>query len=698
MRLGKLGRRFGSLVVFTSLAPLVACGGGANEAKSPHGNGDATAGNDSAGHEGIGADAVAQGGLAGLGTPGAQGGSSSPPLAGSLKAERVDGKIKLDGVPLEWPARTAASTIMKSAAAGDAKVAMNFGLQLDEANVYVTGEVTDASFTAGVDHASLVLAVPTSGTILAVHEIGFYAGKPGETAGSVRFLNGGHKGQEVPGAKIVEAPASGGYTFEAVVPFAAIPELRLVRVGLRGVGRYYDGEGAILATGTGDASSPSTLPSMPSDPEHALIVGLLEPRGLAASAPKIDLYADIAGDSMKERISVFDRFFTICGPTYRGGKQFFYKDLGGEALQLEARDLTGRGKDDILVRRRVTLPGGSVREWFEIWIVATGDEPTPVFAQEIAVTHGGNKLTNSVHVTRNEIEIAVLPATGWDGATYKEAVATDVESILLPWGAVKSRTFKWDAAAAKFVKSKDVAQAPSGPVAPTTAVVATPERRPVDPPTPVVRTGGDTSKQLLEQFRREHGVASDVKPKTDVEVNVSDDSRPERVVLLGKDIVVFGPGFNGGNRYAFLSLAQFADATDVKDLVARDLTGDGNADLVVRGVRHVAAQGSPQSIDMEATFVYEVKAGAITRVFSIETAREQGSKRVQGLVQFVPSKSGKGFDVDVRPGRASGWTEKTFPWGQEKPGSGALEPLLLPWGGIPSLRYSWNGTAFVAAP
>jgi hypothetical protein len=688
MRLGKLL----PLSLSPLLAALVACGGG-TEAKSPSGAGKDQGAAPGETHDSIGADAIAQGGLAGVGTPG----SASPPLAGSLKAERVEGKIKLDGVPLEWPARTAASTVIKGGSANEAKVAMTFGLQLDDTNLYAAGEVTDASFAAGTDHASLVLAVPSSATSLAVHEIGFFAGKPGESAGSVRFIAGARKGQEVPGAKIVEAPQAGGYTFEAVVPIAAIPELRTVRVGLRGVARYYDGSATILATGNGDVSSPTTLPSIPSDPEHAVIVGLLEPRGLSATAPKIDLYADIAGDAMKERISVFDRFFTICGPTYRGGKQFFYKDLGGEAVQVEARELTGRGKDDIVLRRRVTLPGGSVREWFEVWIIAAGDEPTPVFAQEIAVTRGGNKLVNTVHVAQKEIEVLVQPATGWDAASYKEAVATDVESILLPWGAVKSRTFKWDPAASKFVKSKEVAQAATGPAAPA-AVAAVAPRLPTEPPTPAVKSGGDTSKQLLEQFRREHGVAADMKPKTDVEVNVSEDARPERVVLLGKDIVVFGPGFNGGNRYAFLTLSQFADAADVKDLVVRDLTGDGNADLVVRGVRHVTAQGSPQPIDMEATFVYEVKGGTIARVFAIETAREQGPKRVQGLVQFVPAKSGKGFDIDVRPGRATGWTDKTFPWGQEKPGSGALEPLLLPWGGIPSLRYVWSGTAFTQAP
>ena len=33
---------------------------------------------------------------------------------------------------------------------------------------------------------------------------------------------------------------------------------------------------------------------------------------------------------------------------------------------------------------------------------------------------------------------------------------------------------------------------------------------------------------------------------------------------------------------------------------------------------------------------------------------------------------------------------------QEQPGGGGdVEPLLLPWGGIKSTRYTWNGTQFV---
>ena len=104
---------------------LMACGGGGNEAKRARTAGSEPSATSGETHDSIGADAIAQGGLAGVGMPS---GTSSPSLAGSLKAERVEGKIKLDGVPLEWPARTAAGTVIKGSPTGADKVAMTFGL------------------------------------------------------------------------------------------------------------------------------------------------------------------------------------------------------------------------------------------------------------------------------------------------------------------------------------------------------------------------------------------------------------------------------------------------------------------------------------------------------------------------------------------------------------------------------------------
>ena len=667
---------------FAIACTLAACGGSAPPPK----HADAPAIVDPS----IGDTAVANGGIDALGPP-----SGATYAAGGLRADLVDkaNPVKMDGVVDEWPARTLATTVIKGS--GD-KLSFAVAIQYDAANIYVGAEVTDASFyrtehfADGEDHASFTLAFPQGG---GAYELGLFAGKPGETAGEVRF-EGSRHGQ-VPGAKIVEAPTAKGYTFEASIPWSTFPEAHTLRVGLRGVARYYDSDGTrsarnIVATGQGDAATPANLPALLTEPEESMLEGLLTQKALTRTTPKVDLYADVAGDAMKERISVFDHYLTICGPGYRGGKEFFYRDLGAELVRLEARELTGRGKADLVVRRRFDGEDHkSKREWFEVWSLLGTDEPVTTFAHEIVVAREGKHVDNVVHASGRDIEVTYEPAVDWDATSYQEGLANDVEPILLPWGTVRSQSFHFDGA--HYKKAHEVAQAG---VAPANArsvgsIPGPPPALPQDVPTPVQRPGGDLSRQVFDQYKRDHASPGDTKPRFDLQVNVEGDGRPERIVLIGRDIVVFGPGFLGGTQYAFLTLAQFADGSDVHDMSTRDLTGDGTADIVIRGVRHPTT-----GVEVDGLFVYQVKGGTIARIFAIETAREQGNKRVQGMVQFIPSSAGHGFDIDVRPGRATGWTKKTFPWAQEQPGSGPIEPLLLPWGGIPSLRYSWNGSAF----
>jgi len=689
---GRLRRRLALAALATCGLASSACGGAKEPARSP---GEARGAGAPAGDTSIGDSAVAQGGLAGLASTGIGGGDGAS-LAGALRADLVDQPVKLDGLLSEWPARTAAEAV-----SGSPSATLQAGIQYDDAKLYVAGEIGDPSFAFGKDHATLVLAIPGAAGALAVHEVGLYPGKPGETGGAVK----GAHGEEIAGAKIVEAPIGGGrardangVSFEAVVPWTAFAEARLVRVGLRGFVRYAKADG-VVATGRGDPAAPATLPAIPTEPEQSLIDGLLRPRGLEGKAPRADVYADVAGDERKERIAVFDRFFTVCGPGFRGGREFFYRDLGAEVRALEARDVTGRGKSDIVIRRRFPPrgDGGAQREWFEIWSILQGDEPASVFAHEIAVSSGAKHVTNSVHLTNKEVEIATEPAVGWDASTYREPAPSDVLAVLLPWGGVRSQTFRFESG--RFVKTREAAQsaapaaqAPPPPAAPAPAPAITETRR--ETARPESARGGDPSSRLLDQYRRDHA-AGDVVPRFDLQAQIEGDARPERVVLVGRDLVVFGPGFKGGNAYAFITLAQFAEPNDVKELTARDVDGDGASELVVRGVRHITVSGA--ATDMEAMFVYQVKASAIARVFGIETAREQSGKRVQGAVQLVPARSGKGLDIDVRPGRATGWTEKTYPWQEEAPGSGALEPLLLPWGKTRELRYVWSGAGFALA-
>jgi hypothetical protein len=655
----------------------VACGGGDAQSggvKHAKNGGGGTKDDDSI------ADLASREGLPSLGGSGS---GQSGGGGGSLRLELSDkdNPIRLDGVTKEWTL-VPAHTVTKGTAD---QLSFKCGLAYDANYVYFASEVGGVTlrharrFAEDEDHASLIVVAPGGGPV----ELTFYAGKPGELAGVVRL-----HGRDVPGAKLVEAESEKGYSFEAQIPWSALAP-PTVRVGLRGVARFHDGTRAILASGNGDAQSPNDMPALPTESEEALLEQFLIPKGL--SAPKFELLADIRGDAMKERVAIYDRYLTVVGPNYRDGKEFFYRDLGADVLKLEARELTGRGKQDLVIRRQ--FAGEAPREWLDVWSFMS-DEPTVVFSHEISVARGSNHVTNAVRLAQKEIEVAYDPAIGWDATSYKEPRASDTEPVLLPWGQVKAQTFRFDGS--KFAKAREVTQAGVAPATQTittpTATVTTTTR--VEPPTPVQHAGGDLSAQLLAKYRADRGNAD--RPRVDVQVHVDGDARPERVMLIGRDVVVFGPGFKGGNAYAYITLSQFADASDIEEMTARDLTGDGAADLIVRGTRHVSAQNAG-TIDMHVMFVYQLKNEVITRVFGIETARAQGTKRIQGLVQMIPGAGHRGFDIDVRPGRAQGWTDKTYPFTQDQPG-GALEPLLLPWGGTDHLRYTFNGTTFAKSP
>lgn len=698
------------LVPLASLLLLsAACGGGSgpnDSAKSPSSGGGSARSEDK--KESIGDLAASQGGLAALGGAGNRDESGATgnevAMGGSLRAEEVEkGRaVKIDGVLKEWGARAP----MREAISGKTEgLGLDVAVQYDDAKLYVGGEVTDPKPTrsgkhdAGDDHVRFTLAFPSGRGALHAYEIGLWAGKAGESAGAVKWLSGPQRGQDVAGAKIVESDTKGGYAFEAAIPWASFAEARTMRVGLRAAFRYHDADGGgVVGNGHGSVEKPSELPPLPTEAEQAVVDGLLAQKNLQGEAPKIDVYADVAGDERKERISVFGRFFTICGPGYRGGHQFFWREVAGDLAALEARDVTGRGKEDLVVRRRLATKGAT-HETVEVWSLAGGDEPVAVFAQEAGVlsTDGKQRVTNAVRVSPKEIEVAVEPAVGWDARSFKEGAPNDVEPVLLPWGTVKSRTFKYEGG--RFAKATEVTQAGVDTSAPATNNPSPGPAQPLprDLPTPAVKpAAADLGKQVLDAYYRDAGVAAGTKPRFDLEVNVEGDGRPERVLLVGRDIVVLGPGFKGGTGYARMTLSQFGDEKDVGELTARDVTGDGQAELLVRGVRHVAAT-TGEKVDVEGLFIYQLKGGGVQRVLAIETGRELAGKRVQGLVQFVPAKGGKGFDVDVRPGAAKGWTEKTYPWPQERPG-GAMEPLLLPWGKVPSLRYTWNGSQFTTTP
>ncbi|HKQ67791.1 MAG TPA: HAD-IC family P-type ATPase, partial [Polyangiaceae bacterium] len=617
------------------------------------------------------------------------------------------GEIKFDGIPREWPS---AMTPLAKTIAGTARhdLAMRGAIAYDDVNLYVGAEFKDERLvrTPGCgeseDHASLILAFPR-GSSFAVHEIGLFPGDPGKSAGCVKTKGGG----AVAGAKIVEAPKPpGAYTFEALIPWSTFPEAERTRIGMRAALRYYDGDGRATKTilGTSTDVPAADLPRFSMDAEQSLEDGLLKEKSITAG-PSHDELADVAGDAMLERVVVYDRFLAILGPHFRDGKEYYFSDLGvdvggGQLPTFEVRDVNGDGKAEVVLRKRV----GSAAEWREtlsIMTIGPSDVPFVLFQHETGIHGPAGTLTNEVRFAseggRPSIEISPGKATGYTATNYREATEIAMDPLLLPWGEIKIQVYQWTGKA--FAKVREEKQAQGGRSGRAeVAKVSTAERAPRSLP-PVARppTADELQDQVYVLYKRERRVTGHEKPRFDLAVDLAEDTRNERVLLHGRDLVVFGKGFKGGAGYAFITLEQFADPRDIVGFGARDITDDGKAEIFVRGViRRAPPKDSGQKagimVEREVMLVYSVTPQGIGRVFGVETGRAIGGKRVEGMLAFLPG--AHGLDIEVRPGRAFGFTDKTYPFGQEQGKQGGLEPLLLPWSGASLARYRWDGAAF----
>jgi hypothetical protein len=247
--------------------------------------------------------------------------------------------------------------------------------------------------------------------------------------------------------------------------------------------------------------------------------------------------------------------------------------------------------------------------------------------------------------------------------------------VILPWGTIASQTYKLSGSA--YVKASEEKQAG----APAPAVAANPGL-PQAPPPP---SAAELMNQVYDLYKKDRGVSG--RPRFDLAVDVTGDGRNERVLLHDRDIVIFGKSFKGGTGYTFLTMQQFASPSDITDLTARDINGDGKAEIIAKGVIHANGPGGDK-IDREVILVFQVQNEALRRVFAAEVGRSMGRKRVMGTVRFG------GGGIELAPGSAVEWTAATYPFNQDTGPVGGLEPLLLPWGGAQPVKYRWSNGAF----
>jgi len=611
----------------------------------------------------------------------------------TIEALPMEGqKIRIDGDLREWPGKMdALSRTIKGS--GPEHAAGQVGY--DSRYLYVAFKVSDSklvrtqAYSTSEDHGSLLIAVPNGRGGYSSYELLLFQGDPGKVAGSVRTKSGA-----VRGAQLVEAPAKNGFTFEAKIPWSALPAAARVRVGLRAALRYTDSDSggsvkSVVATATGSAVA--QLPRLLLENEQGLSANLLRAKGLS-DRPSRELYGDVNGDKLLERVAVYGGYLTIVGPKYRGGKEFYFGELGGTVQKLELRDFDGDGQDEILVVKRVGAPD-KYREVVQVLKIGSDEAPWAAFSHEIGIVTEKGKIENELSIVKKGKLPAIVvkqgPSEGFEPDTYAEPLSGDMPGALLPWESVKSRTFQWDGKS--FSKLDEESWKPS---VKSTGKKPGKSAGPPPPPPPRPPTADEMLDRLYALYRKERKVGNRA-PRFDFVTDVAGGTETERVLVHDKDIVVFGKGYRGGTTYSFITIG-VADPKDVLDVTARDLTGDGKAEIVVRGVLHAKASKElgGDVVDRYALFVYQVTDAGVRRIFAAETGRALKNDRIVGTVAFVPQ-SNHAVRIELRPGRAVGWTEKTYPFPPDTTAAGGLEPLLLPWGGG-SRKYAFDGSAFAA--
>ncbi len=608
--------------------------------------------------------------------------------ASPLRIDKIDKAPVIDGVPGEWQRELGrlSQTVKGTPSAADlsAKGAISY----DAKSIYVAVDVSDDKLVGGGDgdRVDLVIMVGSS-----AQTVSLFPGQPGKSAGKATT-----KGSTVSGAKVVEAPRKGGYSLEASIPWSAFDGAETTRVGLKGGLFVSDSDAASSQSGSSVDATVGTAAGMDSaslgplltTPEQSLADGLIKEKKLGA--PAFSTTANVVGDGMRERVLVFDRFLVVLGPTYRGGKEYYFADLGvsGHSLsvqKMETRDFDGDGRDEIVFTKRFTKSGAkTTREVMHISSYGTADTPEIVFQHEIGIQNAKGSITNEVSfgTDAGKVTLTVRPgsAKGLEEKTYDEPTESSFDALLLPWGSIESQTYKWKGKGLSKVGEKTRAKPASS--ASTEAPKVLSNSKP-DPPKAAPPPKVDSAK-VYAQYKKDRSIKGAA--QFDLSGDVSDGSEAERVVQHDREIAVFGPGHKNGSGYSFLTLA-FASASDIKSVSLRDVTGDKKSELVVRGI--LKSKGPKQEdVEREVELVFRVTSEGVKRIFGAEVGRAIGSNKIIGSISYDAKA------VTLAPGKAVGFTEKTYPFNQDSGPVGGLEPLLLPWGSSKSATYKWSGSAF----
>ncbi len=198
---------------------------------------------------------------------------------------------------------------------------------------------------------------------------------------------------------------------------------------------------------------------------------------------------------------------------------------------------------------------------------------------------------------------------------------------------------------------------------------------------PALRPSGGQSA-LLDEFLASHELQGTA-PRFDLRGDVVGDGAPERVVLVDRFVLAFGPSIQGGRGYVFVQLG-IDVAADLREARLEDLTGDGKVELVVT-VRQRSAGGTRDLFQ-----VLRIDEQAIRPIWGLETRKETAAGSVASAVRVERGRRGQPPTITARAGEARGLDASSL---REAPPTD-VEPIVLPWGPALERSYRWDGRAF----
>lgn len=594
-------------------------------------------------------------------------------------AEVAGGAITVDGLLRDWAAP------MTSVGSGD-DASMRFALAYDGEGLFVGAEVHDDRMVRtahpGDDEDAVVvtLALPHGRGLSAV-EVWLYAGVAGTSAAVVQTGALGARRRSTPrGAQIVEAPLSrgSGYTIEAFIPWSAIP----------GHDRLEDGRGSVRLRDVDQAAHPSVeaepalvavdrahleslLPLAPSNGETERLRGFLEPRGLSsATRPTHEWRIDVAEDATPEHVMILDRFVVVMGPSYQGGTGYGYAELGiaaaADLIRVEPPiDLTGDGHAELCVVLR-QYDGAGSRDLFEV-LSLSSPSLASIFDVEIRKATTQGSVDGSARIERGRrgalatIVQGAGTAHGLDASTLRESPPSEAQPLLVPWGPIAERTFRWSGQTFAQIAERPNAHYVDPAAAAAAHASASSSATESAPPPP-------SMDDVLAAFRREAGIGARVRPSFDRTGNLAGGPTPERALVFGRELVVVGPDFRDGTGWFRYQLP--CEATDLLDFSLADLTGEGRSELLFR-IRQTLGSGT-SVVRREVLLVHMFTPTDFPAVLTREVAREREGNRIENQVLTT------GAHLEIRPGTATGWTAASWPFSDAPPTDGIDAPLL-PW-------------------